>query len=313
MVSRPSIFRGLVGFYASLGGSNIIRVWHGPDLGIAFRKSCPVSILVVVWDLLSDRTAKFSKSTQSVFLGLIMGGGAAASMTIAEPIHGFRFDLRIPLVAASAFFGGVPAVVVAASVAFACRLYLGGQGVAVGAIGILIASVIGLACYWLVRSRQRTMTHVFGFGIAVAFGAYFGLLALPAEARVFLFPRAAVPLTSLALVSAVMIGTLLHRQERRRELATANLIYRAMVRELPDCLNVKDVEGRFIVANPATATLMRAGSAEELIGKTDFDFYPTELAQRSGRTRLPWSRAARSSAWNSRRCFPTEAKAGFPR
>ena len=82
-----------------------------------FANLALVSILVVVWDLLSDRTAQFSKSTQSVFLGLIMGGGAAASMAMAEPIHGFLFDLRIPLVAASAFFGGVPAVVVAASVA----------------------------------------------------------------------------------------------------------------------------------------------------------------------------------------------------
>ncbi|WP_274627701.1 ATP-binding protein [Arvimicrobium flavum] len=239
-----------------------------------------VSILVVAWDLLSDRTAHFSRSTQSVFLGLIMGVGAAISMAIAEPMHGFLFDLRMPLLAASAFFGGLPAIVVAASAALICRLYLGGPGVAVGVTGILIASVIGLACYWLVRSRQKTMTHIFGFGVAVAFGAYFGLLVLPEGARVVLFPRAVLPLTSLAFVSALMIGTLLHRMQRRRELATANLIYRAMVRELPDCLNVKDLDGRFIVANPATASLMRAGSAEELIGKTDFDFYPTELAQR---------------------------------
>ena len=109
-----------------------------------FANLALVSILVVVWDLLSDRTAQFSKSTQAVFLGLIMGGGAAASMAMAEPIHGFLFDLRIPLVAGSAFFGGVPAVVVAASGALLCRLYLGGQGVVVGAVGILIASVIGL-------------------------------------------------------------------------------------------------------------------------------------------------------------------------
>ena len=52
-----------------------------------------------------------------------------------------------------------------------------------------------------------------------------------------------------------------------------------MVDNLPDCLNIKDQEGRFLAANPATAALMRAGSAANLIGKTDADFYPPELAE----------------------------------
>ncbi|TIS22226.1 MAG: PAS domain-containing protein, partial [Mesorhizobium sp.] len=60
----------------------------------------------------------------------------------------------------------------------------------------------------------------------------------------------------------------------------SNMIFRAMVRELPDSLNVKDAEGRFIAANPATAELVRAASVEDLIGKTDFDFYPKDVAER---------------------------------
>ncbi|TGR76774.1 PAS domain S-box protein, partial [Mesorhizobium sp. M2D.F.Ca.ET.223.01.1.1] len=76
------------------------------------------------------------------------------------------------------------------------------------------------------------------------------------------------------------MGVLLDRQQRRRDLATSNMIYRAMVRELPDCLNIKDVDGRFIAANRATAEMMRAASVEDLIGKTDFDFYPKEVAER---------------------------------
>jgi PAS domain S-box-containing protein len=148
-----------------------------------------------------------------------------------------------------------------------------------GVISILIAAAMGMACHWIARPRGRTMIQIFGFGIAVGFAVFFGLLSLPSGFREDLLPRTAFPLTSLALVSGIMIGTLLHRQEKRRELLRANLIYRAMVRELPDPLNVKDVEGRFLAANPATATLMRADSPEDLIGKTDFDFYPRELAE----------------------------------
>src|SRR5689334_20662205 len=53
-----------------------------------------------------------------------------------------------------------------------------------------------------------------------------------------------------------------------------------MVRELPDCLNIKAVDGRFIAANPATAEMLGAASVEELIGKTDFDFYSKDVAER---------------------------------
>src|SRR5205823_13032091 len=40
----------------------------------------------------------------------------------------------------------------------------------------------------------------------------------------------------------------------------------------------KDTDCRFLLANLAVARQMGAKSSEELIGKTDFDFYPRELA-----------------------------------
>ncbi|URK89422.1 PAS domain-containing protein (plasmid) [Rhizobium sp. RCAM05350] len=43
---------------------------------------------------------------------------------------------------------------------------------------------------------------------------------------------------------------------------------------------MKDVEGRFIVANPATASLMKATGSDALIGKSDFDFYPADIARK---------------------------------
>lgn len=59
-----------------------------------------------------------------------------------------------------------------------------------------------------------------------------------------------------------------------------NEVFRRLINALPDIVFAKDPEGKFIVANTATAELMKAEDANALIGNTDFDFYPPDLAQR---------------------------------
>jgi diguanylate cyclase (GGDEF)-like protein/PAS domain S-box-containing protein len=54
---------------------------------------------------------------------------------------------------------------------------------------------------------------------------------------------------------------------------------RNIVASVPDLIYVKDLESRFLFANQSTARVMTAGSSSELLGKTDFDFYPRELAK----------------------------------
>jgi diguanylate cyclase (GGDEF)-like protein/PAS domain S-box-containing protein len=53
---------------------------------------------------------------------------------------------------------------------------------------------------------------------------------------------------------------------------------RAVMASVPDLIYVKDAESRFLLANQGTADVMGAASGEELRGKSDFDYYPTELA-----------------------------------
>jgi PAS domain S-box-containing protein len=53
---------------------------------------------------------------------------------------------------------------------------------------------------------------------------------------------------------------------------------RALIDNIPDFIYVKDAEGRFVVANPQVARVMGAETPEQLLGKTDFDFYPREIA-----------------------------------
>ncbi len=53
---------------------------------------------------------------------------------------------------------------------------------------------------------------------------------------------------------------------------------RTLVNSLPDHIYAKDREGRFIFGNAAQARYMGVEDPSELVGKSDFDFYPLELA-----------------------------------
>lgn len=251
------------------------EIWHSLLANLAL-----VSILVVAWDLVADFTGRLSRRRQSLVLGVVMCAGAIISMATALSVGGFIVDLRAAFIAAAAFFGGWPAMVIATAGSIAYRIHLGGQGVSIGIVGILITAIVGIAWYHIVTARTRTIFDVFGLGVSVALAGLITLLVIPPQVVAGMVQQSTFPSLVFRFLSTIIISVLLDRQERRRELAMSNMIYRAMVRELPDCLNIKDDEGRFIAANPATAEMMRAASVEQLIGKTDFDFYPKEVAER---------------------------------
>jgi two-component system sensor histidine kinase/response regulator len=53
---------------------------------------------------------------------------------------------------------------------------------------------------------------------------------------------------------------------------------RAVIDSLPDLIYCKDTEGRFLLANPAQRKFVSGNSNTDLIGQTDFDFFPRENA-----------------------------------
>ena len=55
-------------------------------------------------------------------------------------------------------------------------------------------------------------------------------------------------------------------------------ILRTLIDNVPDFMYVKDVDCRFLVANLSVARQMGAKTPAELLGKNDFDFYPSEIA-----------------------------------
>jgi PAS domain S-box-containing protein len=56
-------------------------------------------------------------------------------------------------------------------------------------------------------------------------------------------------------------------------------VLRALIDNVPDRMYVKDGTSRFVLANAAVAQVNGVKSHEDLIGKSDFDFYPKEIAE----------------------------------
>jgi methyl-accepting chemotaxis protein len=87
---------------------------------------------------------------------------------------------------------------------------------------------------------------------------------------------------ALAVATGVAVYLLTLRRQTAKENAVGNegAMLRTLIDHLPDLLYVKDVNGRFLLANIAVARIMGAGAPDELLGKNDFDFHPKELATR---------------------------------
>jgi PAS domain S-box-containing protein len=69
---------------------------------------------------------------------------------------------------------------------------------------------------------------------------------------------------------------------RRKKLSYSDELYllRTLIDNMPDFIYVKDLQSRFVVANQYLANMLKAGSTDNLIGKTDFDFFPKKMAQK---------------------------------
>ncbi|MFC1677412.1 PAS domain S-box protein [Planctomycetota bacterium] len=63
-------------------------------------------------------------------------------------------------------------------------------------------------------------------------------------------------------------------------LADEHKLLLALINNVPDYIYAKDLRGRFIIANQATASLLGVKNAGKLISKTDFDFVSEELASK---------------------------------
>ncbi len=67
---------------------------------------------------------------------------------------------------------------------------------------------------------------------------------------------------------------------RTAELSRERRLLRTLIDHLPDAIYVKDLQGRKLLANAADLKNMRCPGEAKALGKSDFDFFPRELAEK---------------------------------
>jgi PAS domain S-box-containing protein len=83
----------------------------------------------------------------------------------------------------------------------------------------------------------------------------------------------------LSQANAVLREQILERERAEAALAQERNLLRTLIENLPDHVYIKDAGSRFVLANMTSIRSLGATALEEVIGKTDFDFHPPELAR----------------------------------
>jgi len=67
---------------------------------------------------------------------------------------------------------------------------------------------------------------------------------------------------------------------REQTMRSEESLLRTLIDHLPDLIYVKDLDSRILVVNQALAKLLGFDDPHQLVGKTDFDTYPREMAEK---------------------------------
>lgn len=241
------------------------------DLGV-------LAILLGLWSLTYHWTRHLRPLALSV--ALVAAASASAIMLMSMPIElrpGVILDLRAVPIVLAGYFGGPVVGISVGVVAALFRLAIGGVGGFPALIGITVVAVLGVVLGRLFAASPMSIRSRLLLATATAPASIAGALFLP-DIRAEVSAAIAVPGMVGCFIAVLLVSGAIANEQRRLETAAENRLYRSLMDAFPEPLNGKDLKGRFIAANPATAELMRAESAADLIGKTDFDFYPADIA-----------------------------------
>ena len=180
--------------------------------------------LGVLYDLPGFSRPRGRRSLQEAATGLALGGICVAVMLNPWRFApGVVFDTRSVVLALSGLFFGLFPTAVAALVAAAFRLAVGGAGALTGVIVIVVSGAIGVLWPRVQRRAAHEMhrRELYLFGVVVHVAMLLCMFTLPWPLPLQVLPVIALPVMLIYPLATALMGWLLANRERRRR-AEAN-------------------------------------------------------------------------------------------
>ncbi len=222
--------------------------------------------LAVVYSLFIGRVEQEAKYTQ-IWIGLLFGAVAVTGILLSvHLLPGVMFDGRSVVLSLGGLFGGSIVAGIAALMAAACRIWLGGAGTYMGLAVIATSAALGVAGLHLRRRGLLRLGPVslliFGLGVHACCLACAALL--PPDIRWQVVDGIALPYLSVLPLATVLFGMLMLLIENRQQAEERLRLHAAVVASTHDSVMVTDRHGRIVAVNPAFARTTGYSEAESL-------------------------------------------------
>ncbi len=161
----------------------------------------------------------------------------------------------------------------------------------------VVISFVGLTLIFYLRDENRgpgfKLAIAVVLGLAIPIMHYTGMAAVRFRAMngqtdfthsldISAVANFAIFAVTLLILGLALITSMIDRRITVQQmlLDSERKMLRALIDHIPECMYVKDTEGRFVIANVHLAQSVGMNDPRLLIGKTDYDFFPPELAKK---------------------------------
>ncbi|MFP4691798.1 MAG: ATP-binding protein [Bacteroidales bacterium] len=241
--------------------------------------------MVMIYSLMLQWFRKESlrlRLISGVLFGLVTMVGMMSALEIRE---GIFFDGRSVILGLAGLFGGPIVAGVAMVIALAYRIWAGGAGMTMGVMIIITSPLLGIVHYKLKERYPAASSPaaylILGFAIHIAMIFYSMLLPGPVTWEIL--PQITFPVLVILPLSTMLLALLfesrVHYLNINDELRKERRLLRTLIDNMPATVYVKDKDLRKVLANKAEMEMLEK-TEDEVIGKTDRELYPPEIAAR---------------------------------
>ncbi len=229
---------------------------------------------IVYTQAMAEQYASLSKTAVNFFVENKLSAGTLPAQTQIKQV---AMEQMIPCEALLTSAGTIDM----AAVTFDNQDYYQGQCALRNAQGTIGAITVSFSQDIEKQEIKKILTAVFTISIIAIGGAFFlanafNTMGLRLKER---FQRHEQLLHELKGKNDILQAEIAERGRVEETLTEERNLLRTLIDNLPDHIYVKDTESRCLLANTSTARLLGVTTPDEIVGKTDSDFFPPELAR----------------------------------